>query len=122
MLSGGMVLKSYELTTRNGEGREKEGKSLDPQFIQKLGESSLTAFASSASPPESLLYHDSMAQAARRALCSRGPRPRARVTAADSPHAAPGCGRRTGLHVPGARYGALDEMGLWNSKGAGRRD
>ena len=61
-------------------------------------------------------------QAARRALCSRGPRPRARVTAADSPHAAPGCGRRTGLHVPGARYGALDEMGLWNSKGAGRRE
>lgn len=60
MLSGGMVLKSYELTKRNGEGREKEGKSLDPQFNQKLGESSLTAFASSASPPESLLYHDSM--------------------------------------------------------------
>jgi hypothetical protein len=44
MLLGGMVLKSYELTKRNGEGREKEGKSLDPQFIQKLGESSLTAF------------------------------------------------------------------------------
>ena len=28
----------------------------------------------------------------------------------------------TGIHVPGARYGALDEMGLWNSKGAGRRE
>lgn len=44
MLSGSMVLESYELTKGNVEGREKEGKSLDPQFIKKLGESSLTAF------------------------------------------------------------------------------
>lgn len=73
-------------------------------------------------PSPFLPGHPAPAASGAARLCSRGPRPRARVTAAESLHAAPGCGRRSGLHVPGARDHALGEMGLWNPKGAGRRE